>query len=133
MQRTIAIVITLGLLALGVAIARPTTEAQLTEAQESTPGAAATPSAMPGELEDLRERVSELSTQVAELGGADEEAIKGRLGGSRAGFDDLYGRPAAYVAPHEVMYAVPDVGRVTVMFAGDKATSIILTPARAPD
>jgi len=133
MQRTFAIVIAVGLLALGVAIARPATEAQLTEAQESTPGAAATPSAMPGELEDLRERVSELSTQVAELGGADEEAVKGRLGGSRAGFDDLYGRPAAYVAPNAVMYAVSDVGRVTVTFTGDKAMSIIITPPRAPD
>ncbi len=133
MQRAFVIITVVGLLALGAAIVRPVTEAQLTAAQEATPGTAATPSAVPGELEDLRDRVSALSTQVAELGGADQEALKGRLGGSRAGFDDLYGRPAAYVAPHEVMYAVPDVGRVTVTFAGDKATSIILTPPRAPD
>jgi len=133
MQRTFIVILVVGLLALGAAIARPASEAQLMAAQEATPGTEGTPTAVAGEVDDLRERVSELSTQVAELGGADQEALKGRLGGSRAGFDDLYGRPAAYVAPHEVMYAVPDVGRVTVLFAGDKATSIILTPTRAPD
>jgi hypothetical protein len=133
MQRTFIIVTIVGLLALGVAIARPATQAQLMAAQEATPGTAATPTVVAGELEDLRDRVSELSTQVAELGGADAEAVAGRLGGSRAGFDDRYGRPVTYVEPHEVAYAVPDVGRVTVTFTGDKATSIILTPPRAPD
>src|SRR3954453_21820951 len=124
MQLIFVMITLIGLLALGAAIARPAAEAQLMAAQDATPDSVATPTAAPGELEDLRERVSDLSTQVAELGGADQEAVKGRLGGSRAGFDDLYGRPAAYVAPREVMYAVPDVGRVTVTFAGDRATSI---------
>jgi hypothetical protein len=85
------------------------------------------------ELADLRERVAALSTRVAELGGADSEAIAGRLGGSRAGFDDVYGQPAAFLAPGEVAYDVPAVGRATVTFENDRATSILLSPPRPPD
>ncbi|HET7093812.1 MAG TPA: hypothetical protein VFI22_10050, partial [Thermomicrobiales bacterium] len=50
-------------------------------AQSATP--AASPSAA-DRLSDLQTQVAVLSTQVAELGGADPEAIAGRLGGHRA-------------------------------------------------
>ena len=47
MQRAFVIITVVGLLALGAAIVRPATEAQLMAAQEATPGTAATPSAVP--------------------------------------------------------------------------------------
>src|SRR5581483_11943174 len=90
-------------------------------AQEATP--AGTPSAGQ-QLSDLQTRVAVLSTQVADLGGADPEEIAGRLGGRRAGFDHLYGAPAAYPAPDQVEYHVADVGRLLVTFANDRAVAV---------
>ncbi|MFN8591638.1 MAG: DUF4352 domain-containing protein [Thermomicrobiales bacterium] len=94
---------------------------------------AATPSgADNGELADLRNRVNALSTQVAMLGGADAEGITGRLGGSRAGFDDLYGRPTAYLDADEVGYDVPGIGVVTAKFIDDHAVTLTISPTVQP-
>ena len=102
-------------------------------AQDATPDGTPEVAAQEAELVDLRNRVAALSTRVAELGGADQEAVKGRLGGSRAGFDDLYGRPAAYLAPNEVAYDVPEVGRISVRFDDDRATRIVAAAPRPAD
>jgi Domain of unknown function (DUF4352) len=99
-------------------------------AQEATP--AATPSAEQ-QLSDLQTRVAVLSTQVADLGGADPEEIAGRLGGRRAGFDHFYGAPTAFPAPDQVEYHVPDVGRLLVTFDNDRAVALTALPNRKPD
>jgi hypothetical protein len=132
MQRIVLATMAVGLIAAIVALSG-------VGGRHSLAGQVATPAASPAattdeaEVSDLRTRVAELSTRVAALGGADREAVKGRLGGSRAGFDDLYGRPAAYLAPDEVAYDVPDVGRVAVRFADDRATRIVLAAPRPAD
>lgn len=84
-------------------------------------------------LADLQTRVADLSTQVAELGGADDAALAGRLGGQRAGFDDLYGAPVAYLGPDQVQYDVPGVGRIAVTFADGIAARIAIVSPRPPD
>lgn len=101
--------------------------------QVQTPAASPVAMTDAAEVADLRTRVAELATRVAELGGADPEAIKGRLGGSRVGFDDRYGRPAAYLAPDEVAYDLTDGGRVAVRFTDDRATRIVLAAPRPGD
>lgn len=80
------------------------------------------------QLSDLQTRVAVLSTQVAELGGADAEAVAGRLGGSRAGFDAAYGPPAAFPAPNDVLYDAAGLGAVRVTFQDDRATVISAVP-----
>ncbi|HEX5498760.1 MAG TPA: hypothetical protein VFX03_06015, partial [Thermomicrobiales bacterium] len=103
-------------------------------AQSATPPA--TPAASPSaadRLSDLQTQVAALSTQVAELGGADPEAIAGRLGGHRAGFDALYGAPVAYPAPNQVEYRVPDVGRLLATFDNDRAVALVALPNRQAD
>jgi hypothetical protein len=132
MQRMVLVVVVVGAIAAAALLSR-TANAPGLAAQGATPAATPTAAGVEAELADLRARVAALATQVAELGGADREAVRGRLGGSRAGFDDLYGRPAAYLAPDEVGYDVPAVGRVTVRFAGDRATRIVAAAPRADD
>jgi hypothetical protein len=81
-------------------------------------------------LADLQTRVAGLSTQVARLGGGDVEALAGRLGGSRSGFDARFGSPVAYVGPSLVQYEVSGSGRVTVVFEEGVATEITVTAPR---
>ena len=94
--------------------------------------AAATPVADQGaaQVSDLQTRVADLSTRVAELGGAEEEALVGRLGGSRSGFDARYGPPVAFLGGGAVQYDVPDTGRLTVTFEADVAQRAMLVSSR---
>lgn len=132
MRRVVLAVIVVSAIIATVGLIRPSGP-QSSAAQVGTPVGTPEATTQEAELADLRNRVAALSTQVAELGGVDQEAVKGRLGGSRAGFDDLYGRPAAYLAPDEVAYDVPNVGRVSVLFQGDRATRIVAVAPRAAD
>jgi hypothetical protein len=93
----------------------------------------ATRAAEEAEVADLRTRVAALSTEVARLGGTDEEVLAGRLGGSRSGFDEAYGRPVAFIGGDQVAYAVEDVGRLTVTFTDDRAVKIVVSPDRPAD
>jgi hypothetical protein len=133
MHRALAAAAAIGLVATLLALSQPRLAPPHAAAQSGTPAATPELTADEAELVDLRNRVAALSTRVAELGGADAETVAGRLGGSRAGFDDVYGRPAEYLAPDEVAYDVPAVGRITVTFTGDRATSIVLSPPRPSD
>jgi hypothetical protein len=135
MQRIVVALATVGLVAAIVFLAGSGSRSSLAVQQvgEGTPVASPQAERDEAELADLRTRVAELSTRVAELGGADAEAVTGRLGGSRAGFDDRYGRPVTYPGPEEVVYDVPDAGRVAVRFEDDRATRIVLAAPRPAD
>jgi hypothetical protein len=133
MHRALAAVAVIGLVAALLALSQPRLAPSHAAAQPGSPAATPELTADEAEIADLRNRVAALSTRVAALGGADVEAVAGRLGGSRAGFDDIYGRPIAFLAPGEVSYDVPAVGRVTVTFTDDQATSIVLSPPRPSD
>lgn len=97
---------------------------------QEVPGATVTREAEAAELTALRTQVAALSTEVALLGGADESAVGGRLGGRRAGFEAAYGAPTAYVGDDQAVYAVAGVGRVTVTFEEDRAVRLIVSPDR---
>ena len=99
-------------------------------AQGDAAAATATQIAEEAELADLRTQVAALSTEVARLRG--DEALAGRLGGSRAGFDLTYGAPAGFIGPDEVAYEVLGVGRVTVSFEENRAGRLIVVPPRPP-
>ncbi len=101
-------------------------------AQDGDAEATATRAAEEVELADLRTRVAELATEVARLEG-DEAALAGRLGGSRATFDQAYGAPTAYIGTDQVAYDVPDVGRVVVTLADDRAVRVVLSAPRPPE
>lgn len=111
---------------------RPGVEAAAV-AQDGGAEATATRAAEEAELADLRTRVAELSTEVAGLGGNDEEALAGRLGGQRAGFDEAYGEPTGFVGEDQVEYAVPDVGRLTATFEDGRAVRLVASPERPAD
>lgn len=107
-------------------MARPAADSSA--AQETPPG---TPAAFEdARTADLQTRVADLSTRVAELGGADSEAVAGRLGGRREGFDARFGPPVAYLGPGQVQYDVADVGRVAVTFANGLAERIAVVSPR---
>ncbi len=99
-------------------------------AQEAESDPTATRAAEEAELADLRTRVAVLATEVAELGGADREALAGRLGGSRTGFDEAYGEPTAFIGADQVAYDVEDAGRLTVTFEDDRAVRLVVAPDR---
>lgn len=82
------------------------------------------------QVADLQTRVADLSTRVAELGGAEAEALVGRLGGTRSGFDARYGPPVAYLGGGTVQYEVEGVGRLTVSFEDDVAQRATLIAPR---
>ena len=82
------------------------------------------------QVADLQTRVADLTTRVAELGGAEDEALAGRLGGSRTGFDAQYGAPVAYLGGGVVQYEVQGLGRLTVSFEDDVARRLSLVSPR---
>lgn len=133
MQRGLMIAALIGLIAAIAFWGRPDAGARSVASEAGTPVATPTTDQAAAELADLRNRVAALSTRVAELGGADAEAVAGRLGGSRAGFDAVFGRPSAYLAANHVAYDIPGIGRVSVEFTADRATTISLTPPRPAD
>lgn len=98
-------------------------------AQDGT-AATATREAEAAELTALRTQVAALSTEVARLGGADPEAVAGRLGGGRAGFEDAYGAATAYIGDDQAVYAVAGIGRVTVTFDEGRAVRLVVSPDR---
>jgi hypothetical protein len=130
-----AISLLVGALLIALLLSAVSSGAPLSAAQneDATPAATPLPPDVAAELADLRNRVAVLSTRVAELGGVDVGAIAGRLGGSRAGFDDRYGTPSAYLAADEVAYGLPGLGRAVVTFSDDQATTIVVSPPREPD
>lgn len=101
--------------------------------QTGTAEATATRAAEATEVADLRTRVADLSTQVARLEGVDPDALAGRLGGARSGFDAAYGRPISFVGDDQVSYQVPAVGRVTAIFEDGRAVRVVLSPDRPAD
>lgn len=102
-------------------------------AQDGTPAATATRAAEEAEVTALRTEVAALATEVARLGGADEEAVAGRLGGSRSGFEEAYGRAMSYIGDDQAVYAVPATGRVTVTFEAGRAVRLVVSPERPAD
>lgn len=101
--------------------------------QDGAVEATATRVAEEAELTDLRTRVADLSTQVAGLEGVDPDALAGRLGGVRSGFDAAYGPPISFVGDDQVSYLVPEVGRVTAIFEDGRAIRLVLSPDRPAD
>ena len=123
----LGVLLTLVLLAVAPSSARPNS------AQDGEVDPTATRQAEEAELADLRTRVAGLATEVARLGGGEQEALTGRLGGSRTGFDDAYGPPAAFIGADQVAYDVPEVGRLTVTFEEDRAVRLVISPPRPAD
>ena len=82
------------------------------------------------QVADLQTRVADLSTRVAELGGAESEALVGRIGGSRSGFDERYGPPVAYLGGGAVQYDLAGIGRLTVTFDNGVAQRAMLVAPR---
>ena len=114
-----------------VAAGSPRGSMALADAGPATP----TPSVTfeEAQMSDLQTRVAELATQVATLGGADSESVLGRLGGSRTGFDAVYGAPVAYLAASQVQYDLQGGGRANVTFTDGVATTITVIPPRPAD
>lgn len=101
-----------------------------TGAVQDGTAATATRAAEEAELTALRTQVADLSTEVARLGGADAEALAGRLGGDRAGFEEAYGAATAYIGDDQAVYAVAEIGRVTVTFEEGRAVRLVVSPDR---
>ncbi len=124
---------TLGLASIGVfAVA----VVMVVGAFPATPGAAqdsvdatATRTAEEAELTALRTQVAVLSTEVANRGG-ESESLVARLGGFRAGFDEAFGPPTAFVAADQVTYERETGERVTVTFENDRASRLVVTSPR---
>ena len=103
------------------------------EGTTATPVSTATRAMDGAELTALRTQVAALSTEVARLGGADVEAVAGRLGGSRAGFEEAYGPATSYIGDDQAVYVAPRGGRVTVTFEEGRAVRLIVSPDRPAD
>lgn len=65
--------------------------------------------------------------------GESEEALAGRLGGTREGFVEAYGDPTLYLGPDLVSFETEDGGQALVVFARDRAVQVVLLPGRPED
>ena len=86
------------------------------------PAATATRAAEETELADLQTQVAELSTEVARLTGP-AKRCRVASAAPRGGFGEEYGEPVTFVGADQVIYDVPDVGRVTATFADGLASN----------
>lgn len=93
------------------------------------PGAAATATRQAEQAELARLR-TEVAGRATDTPGTVSDPLGGRLGGTREGFDAIYGAPVRYLSDDQLDFQVDGFGQTVVTFADDRAQLIVLAPPR---